>query len=297
MYICKNIVYSKTMSLVTLREILRDTRQKKYAVPAFNFNGYEDAQGMINSALKMRSPIILMASMGAVKYIGLKQTAGMIRGMAEMVDIPVCLHLDHGTDMALLKEAVVAGFTSVMIDASKENFEKNIETTRKVVDYAGKFGCSVEAELGKIGGREEHIVADSAESALTDPAIVPEFVEKTNVDALAVAVGTAHGFYKSTPKLDFGRLEDIVGLTGCPLVLHGGTGVPEEDFKKCIRIGMSKINVGTEFKAAYAGAIRDAVGNYKKDELDPRTYLKHVKEICEKIADKKIKLFGADGKA
>lgn len=118
------------MSLVTLKEILKETREKKYAVPAFNFNGYEDAQGMMNSALRMRSPIILMASMGAARYIGLKQTVGMIKGMAESVDIPVCLHLDHATDAAFLKEAVVAGFTSVMIDASKKDFKENIEITK-----------------------------------------------------------------------------------------------------------------------------------------------------------------------
>lgn len=279
------------MSLVTLKEILRDTREKKYAVPAFNFNGYEDAQGMMDSAVKMRSPIILMASMGAARYIGLKQTVGMIKGMAESVDIPVCLHLDHATDVNLLKEAVVAGFTSVMIDASKKSFEENIAITREVLEYAKKFGCSVEAELGKIGGREEEIVVGDADSALTDPEKVPEFVERTGVDALAVAIGTAHGFYKSTPKLDFERLEKIVALTTCPLVLHGGTGVPEEDFKKCVRMGMSKINVGTEFKAAYTNAIRNAVDENDADEVDPRNYMKLVKARCEEIAEGKMRLF------
>ena len=247
------------MSFVTLREILKDTRERKYAVPAFNFNGYEDAQGMINSAIKMQSPVILMASMGAVKYIGLRQTVGMIRGMAESADIPVCLHLDHATDMTLLKEAVIAGFTSVMIDASRETYEENIRITKEAVEYAHKYGCSVEAELGRIGGREEHVVVDDAQSALTDPEKAGEFASTTGVDALAVAIGTAHGFYKSTPKLDFPRLEKIAALTDCPLVLHGGTGVPEDDFVKCVEYGMSKINVGTEFKAAYTTALRDSV--------------------------------------
>lgn len=285
------------MSLVTLKEILRDTREKCYAVPAFNFNGYEDAQGMMDSAVKMRSPIILMASMGAAKYIGLKQTVGMIKGMAESVGIPVCLHLDHATDLELLKEAVVAGFTSVMIDASKKDFEENIAITRNVVSYAKKFGCSVEAELGKIGGREEQIVVDDASKALTDPGMVPEFVENTGVDALAVAIGTAHGFYKSTPKLDFDRLGRIVELTSCPLVLHGGTGVPEEDFKKCVSMGMSKINVGTEFKAAYTDAIRKAVSSSEPTEVDPRNYMKYVKIRCQEIAEGKMRLFHSAGMA
>ena len=164
--------------------------------------------------------------------------------MAESADIPVCLHLDHATDMTLLKEAVIAGFTSVMIDASRETYEENIRITKEAVEYAHKYGCSVEAELGRIGGREEHVVVDDAQSALTDPEKAGEFASTTGVDALAVAIGTAHGFYKSTPKLDFPRLEKIAALTDCPLVLHGGTGVPEDDFVKCVEYGMSKINVG-----------------------------------------------------
>lgn len=285
------------MSLVTLKEILKNTRENKYAVPAFNFNGYEDAQGMINSAVKMRSPIILMASMGAVRYIGLKQTVGMISGMAECVNIPVCLHLDHATDMVLLKEAIVAGFTSVMIDASKETFEDNIKITKEVVQYAQKYGCSVEAELGRIGGREEHIVVENSKSALTDPEKAEKFASATRVDALAVAIGTAHGFYKSTPQLDFDRLEKIVSLTDCPLVLHGGTGVPEADFVKCVKLGMSKINVGTEFKAAYTTALRNSVTENEVSEVDPRNYMKYVKKICEETAEKKMILFNSAGKA
>lgn len=285
------------MSFVTLREILKDTRERKYAVPAFNFNGYEDAQGMINSAIKMQSPVILMASMGAVKYIGLRQTVGMIRGMAESADIPVCLHLDHATDMTLLKEAVIAGFTSVMIDASRETYEGNIRITKEAVEYAHKYGCSVEAELGRIGGREEHVVVDDAQSALTDPEKAGEFAAATGVDALAVAIGTAHGFYKSTPKLDFPRLEKIAALTDCPLVLHGGTGVPEEDFVKCVEYGMSKINVGTEFKAAYTTALRDSVSGNEVSEVDPRNYMKYVKTACEDIAERKMELFNSAGKA
>ena len=285
------------MSFVTLREILKDTRERKSAVPAFNFNGYEDAQGMINSAIKMQSPVILMASMGAVKYIGLRQTVGMIRGMAESADIPVCLHLDHATDMTLLKEAVIAGFTSVMIDASRETYEENIRITKEAVEYAHKYGCSVEAELGRIGGREEHVVVADAQRALTDPEKAGEFAAATGVDALAVAIGTAHGFYKSTPKLDFPRLEKIAALTDCPLVLHGGTGVPEEDFVKCVEYGMSKINVGTEFKAAYTTALRDSVSGNEVSEVDPRNYMKYVKTACEDIAERKMELFNSAGKA
>jgi len=285
------------MSLVTLKEILKNTRKEHYAVPAFNFNGYEDAQGMIDCAVVMKSPIILMASMGAIKYIGLKQTVGMIKGMAESINIPVCLHLDHATDTELIKAAVTAGFTSVMIDASEKPYEDNISITQKIVEYAKQYGSSVEAELGRIGGKEDHINVSEASCAFTEPDVVPQFVERTGIDALAVSIGTTHGFYKSEPQLDFNRLKQIVNKTECPLVLHGGTGVSDEDFKKCIEIGMSKINVGTEFKAAFSNTLRIAINGNPQSEIDPRKYMKPVKTVCADIAEAKIKIFNSSNKA
>jgi len=285
------------MSLVTLKEILKDTRKEHYAVPAFNFNGYEDAQGMVNCAAKMRTPIILMASMGATRYIGLKQIVGMIKGMAESVDVPICLHLDHATDIELIKVSITAGFTSVMIDASQKSYEENIGITKEVVAYAKQYGCSVEAELGRIGGREDDIFVGDIASTLTLPDSVPKFVKETGIDALAVAIGTTHGFYKSDPKLDFERLEKIANVTECPLVLHGGTGVSEEDLKKCVKIGISKINVGTEFKAAYSNTIRKAVNDISESEIDPRKYMKPVKIVCADITKTKIKVFGSANRA
>ena len=285
------------MGLVTLKEILAGTREGHYAVGGFNFNSYEDAQGIIEGAAAKNSPVILMASMGAVQYIGLHQVAGMVKGMAESVDIPVCLHLDHATDYALIKEAIRAGFSSVMVDASEKDYEENIADSRAIVQFAKLYGCSVEAELGKVGGKEEHIVVDDATKAYTDPADVPRFVEETGIDALAVAIGTVHGFYKSEPKLDFERLEKIVKLTDCPLVLHGGSGVPVEDFKKCVRMGMSKINVGTELKATYSKAVRDAVAATPESVFDPRKYVGPVKAACAEVVKGKIDIFGSADKA
>ena len=224
------------MSLVTLKEILAGTRENQYAVGAFNFSCPEDAEGIIMAGVEKNAPVILMVSMNALKYNGLKATVGMIKGMAEAVDIPVCLHLDHATDYDLIKECIREGFTSVMIDASKKPYEENIADTRMIVEYAKEYGCSVEAELGMLGGREENVVVEEASAAMTNPEDVPRFVEETGIDALAVAIGTAHGFYKAEPKLDFERLEQIVKLTDCPLVLHGGTGVPEADFRKCLSV-------------------------------------------------------------
>jgi ketose-bisphosphate aldolase len=285
------------MPLVTLKEILAGTREGRYAVGGFNFNGYEDAQGMINGAVEKRSPIILMASLSACRYIGLKQTVGMIRGMAESVDIPVCLHLDHATDYDYIRAAVREGFTSVMVDASALDYETNIRDSRAIVDFAKQYHCSVEAELGKVGGKEDHVVVDDMSATFTDPEDVPRYVEETGIDALAIAFGSVHGFYKSEPKLDFPRLEKIVSLTSCPLVLHGGTGIPVEDFKRCVRTGMGKINVGTEFKKAFTDTLRKACAELPESQVDPKKYMQPVKDVCAEIVKGKIDIFGSAGRA
>jgi len=285
------------MGLVTLKEILAGTRERGYAVGGFNFNGYEDAQGIIEGAVEKKSPVILMASMGAVQYIGLEQVVGMVKGMAQSVDIPVCLHLDHATDYALIKEAIRLGFTSVMVDASAKDYETNIKESKAIVEFAKLYGCSVEAELGKVGGKEDNIVVSEEAAAFTDPTDVPRFVEETGIDALAIAIGTVHGFYKSEPKLDFERLEAITKVTDCPVVLHGGSGVPVEDFKRCVKMGMSKINVGTELKATFSNAVREAVGGNQVSEFDPRKYVGPVKRACAEVVRDKIDIFGSANKA
>lgn len=285
------------MGLVTLREILKDTREKHYAVGGFNMNSYEDSYGMIMGAARKKSPIIIMTSMACVKYVGLKALVGMIRGTADTFNIPVCLHLDHATDLDLIKACVGAGYTSVMIDASKKEYEENIAITKSIVDYAHEYGCSVEAELGKLGGREENVVVDDADKAYTNPEDVPRFVEETGIDALAVAIGTAHGFYKAEPKIDFPRLEKITQITDCPLVLHGGTGVPEEDFRRCVNMGMSKINVGTQLKKDYTDALRKALAENPETEYDPRPFMRPVKEACAQAIMAKIDIFGSAGMA
>jgi ketose-bisphosphate aldolase len=284
------------MPLVTLKEILAGTRTGGYAVGGFNFNGYEDAQGMVNGAAEKCSPIIMMASLSACKYIGIKQVVGMIGAMAESVNIPVCLHLDHSLDVEYAKAAIREGFTSVMIDASALDYENNILSSREVVEFARNYRCSVEAELGKVGGKEDYVEVDERTAAFTDPADVPRFVEETGIDALAIAIGSVHGFYKSEPKLDFDRFGKILALTDCPLVLHGGTGIPEGDFRKCIAMGMSKINVGTEFKKAYSDTLRRMCGELPESQIDPKKYMQPVKDICAEIVKEKIDIFGSAGK-
>jgi len=283
------------MALVTLKELLQDAKEKKYAVGSFNLNGLDDAQGMVNGAAQLRSPIILMVGKGTLNFLGLQQTAGMLRGMANAADVPVCIHLDHATDISLIKAAVKAGFSSVMIDASAKDYETNISESRLIAQFAKDYNCSVEAELGKLGGKEDDI--DVSHSTFTRPADVPRFVEETGIDALALAFGSVHGFYKSEPKLDFDVLADVAAATDCPLVLHGGTGIPESDIQKCIQIGIRKVNVGTEFKALYTHALREAVARFPETEIEPRSYMALVREASAGLVKEKIALFGSANKA
>ncbi|MBW9212633.1 MULTISPECIES: class II fructose-bisphosphate aldolase [Terrabacteria group] len=284
------------MSYVNLKEVLRNTKNQKFAVGAFNFNGYEDVQGIVNAASQLNAPIIVAASMSVVRYFGLKQIVGMVRGIAEAVDIPVCLHLDHSTSVDLCKEAIVAGFGSVMIDASAKSYEDNIHDTVEVVQFARKYGASVEAEIGHVGGVEDNIVVSKEDALLTNPSDAQKFYEATKVDALAVAIGTAHGFYKKEPKIDFERLQTIRNLVPCHLVLHGGTGVPDKDFKRCVDCGMSKINVGTELKKVYTDTIRNQCAVVSRQEIDPKKLTKQVKTNIEDAVMKKIITFGSDDK-
>lgn len=284
------------MSYVNLKEVLRNTKEQQFAVGAFNFNGYEDVQGIVNAANKLNAPVIVSASMSVVKYFGLKQIVGMVRGIAESVDIPVCLHLDHSTSVELCKEAIVAGFGSVMIDASSKSYDENVKDTVEVVEFARKFGVGVEGEIGHVGGVEDNIVVSEEDAMLTAPSDAKRFYNDTKVDALAVAIGTAHGFYKKEPKIDFTRLNQIKTLIPCHLVLHGGTGVPDEDFKKCVECGMSKINVGTELKKVYSDTIRNQCEIVSSEEIDPKKLTKQVKTNVEEAVIRKILVFGSDNR-
>ena len=245
------------MELVTLRELLGDAQKAGYAVGAFNFNGYEDAAGIVMGAVQARSPVILMISERASAHIGIEAAAGLVKGLARAAPVPLCLHLDHASDHQVIRAAVRAGFSSVMIDASAKPYEENIRETQEITRFVKDYPCSVEAELGKVGGKKGDAAVDAGpEAYFTDPAEVPRFVEETGVDALAAAFGSAHGFYKSEPKLDFERLEAVVKSSRCPIVLHGGTGIPIADIQKCIARGLTKVNVGAELKAAFSNTLR-----------------------------------------
>lgn len=281
------------MALVTLKSVLHEAQKGKYAVGAFNFFTLENLRGIIKGARDLDSPVIAMASVGALKVMGEKIVVSMTRNLAEEYGQEVVLHLDHATDYDLIRRCIDLGFTSVMIDASQKSYEENVEITQRVVSYASKYGVSVEAELGHVGGVEDHISVDERDALFTVPEDAKRFVDETGIDALAVAVGTVHGFYKSEPDIDFDRIRSIRALTNIPLVLHGGTGVSDGDLAKAIELGITKINVGTELKVNGVFETMKSATNTLTDQ-DPRSVSKLVVLKCSEIVQEKIKVFNVN---
>jgi ketose-bisphosphate aldolase len=237
--------------LVGLSGLLEHARRGGYAVGAFNFCNAETAQAIAEEAGALRSPVIIMTGPWEIPLLGPKMMADVVRSAASEVDVPVCLHLDHAADFELAQACLEAGFPSVMIDGSRREFEENVRLTRQVVEAAHALGADVEGELGAVGYVDDATVEGAGEASLTDPGQAAEFVERTGVDALAVAIGNAHGMYRQRPELDFGRLEAIAKATPVALVLHGGTGTPPEQLHRAIEIGVSKVNVATELCRAF----------------------------------------------
>ncbi len=284
------------MSLVPISDLLKKAEQGAYAVGAFNCNNMEIVQAIIAAAEAENSPVIMQASQGAIKYAGIDYITAMARVAAENASVPVALHLDHGTSFEQVMLCIRKGFSSVMIDGSKHSFEENIELTNRVVAVARAVGVSVEAELGKIGGTEDDIHVDDRDALFTNPEEAREFVERTGVDALAVAIGTAHGQYKGVPELDFPRLEKIRSLVNIPIVLHGSSGVADQDIVKAIKLGVRKVNIDTNIREAFVQACRDVLNNNAR-EIDPRKVLGPAREAATEIIREKIRLFGSSGKA
>jgi len=304
--------------LVTNKEILSTAKAEGYAVGAFNINNLETLLAVAQASVEERSPAIVAVTPSAIKYAGLKYLVGMVKAAAESAPVLMSLHLDHGEDVETVSKCIDAGFTSVMIDGSHLNFEENISLTKRVVDLAHSRGVSVEAELGRLTGVEESTVEEK-EAVLTDPNAAKEFVERTNADALAVAIGTSHGAYKfkAEPKLDFERLKAIRQKTRVPLVLHGASsvppwiirkatkygaelggakGIPEEHIKKAISRGITKINIDTDLRLAFTATIREILANSPR-EFDPRKILGPAKETMKEVIKGKMRLFGSSYKA
>ena len=286
----------RILELVTLKELLAEAEKGQYAVGAFNANNMEIVQAIIEAAREENSPVILQASQGAIRYAGLDYIVSLVRTGAGKIDLPVALHLDHGTDFDQVMLCVRAGFSSVMYDGSRHPLDENIENTRFVVRVGQAVGVSVEGELGKIGGTEDDVTVEERDALLADPLEAARFAQETGVDALAAAIGTAHGPYKGEPHLDFDRLEKIHRLIKTPLVLHGASGVPDEAICKAIKLGVRKINIDTELRQAFTAGVKDFLAE-DPGNIDPRKILGTAKEAMKEAVKKKMRLFGCAGKA
>ncbi|WP_066073012.1 class II fructose-bisphosphate aldolase [Neobacillus soli] len=285
------------MPLVSMKEMLIKAKAEGYAVGQFNLNNLEFTQAILQAAQEENSPVILGVSEGAARYMaGFKTVVKMVEGLMEdyKVTVPVAIHLDHGSSFDKCKEAIDAGFTSVMIDASHHPYEENIAITSKVVDYAHSKGVSVEAELGTVGGQEDDVVA--AGVIYADPKECEDLVKRTGIDCLAPALGSVHGPYKGEPNLGFKEMEEIGNITGLPLVLHGGTGIPTKDIQKSVSLGTAKINVNTENQIESAKAVREVLAA-KPNEYDPRKYLGPARDAIKATVIGKMREFGSSNRA
>lgn len=309
------------MSLVTTKDMFEKSMKEHFAIGAFNVNNMEIIQGIVDAAAEENSPVILQASSSAIKYARIGFLRKMIEAALEENDIPIALHLDHGPDFETCKMCIDHGFSSVMIDGSKYDFEENVALTKKVVEYAHNRGVVVEAELGKLAGIEDEVNVAASDAMLTDPDQAKEFVERTGCDSLAIAIGTSHGAYKfkGEAKLRFDILEKVKEkLPNTPIVLHGAStvipelvelcnkyganipgakGVPDEMLHEASLRGVSKINVDTDLRLAMTGAIRKALIE-NPEVFDPRKYMQPARELIKETVQHKIRdVFGSSNKA
>lgn len=280
------------MALVTLRELVQKAYKSDYAIPAFNIHTYEDAVAIVKGAEEMRSPVILMASPSAIKHLGIKVAACIMNDLAQNASVPVVSHLDHATDLDIIFKAMKAGFTSVMYDGSSLSFEENVLNTKLVVKVARSFGVSVEAEIGRVGKSEE---GEELQQILTEPESAKAFFEQTQVDALAIAVGTAHAMQKQEAQINFERVKQIQQVVDVPLVLHGSSGVPDEDLTKISKMRFGKINIGTVLKTVYVKRMREILQNNPqlKDQI---VLLKDASVAVTEMVKHKIKLLNSSQK-
>lgn len=283
------------MTLQSTTPMLELAKKEGYGIVAFNVHSFDSIFWVLEAAAKLDSPVILQTTVGTVESLGADNIVQVVKAAAEHYRVPTGLHLDHCTDYEVIKQAVRAGYTSIMIDASMHPFEENMKQVQRVMELTNGLNINVEAELGKVGGVEDNIVVNEEDAEKAVPTECQEFVKLTKVPTLAPAIGTAHGIYKGDPIIDFERIEKIASLTDVPLVLHGGSAVPAADVKKCVALGMSKVNVSTELKNAYSEAIKQHFADYP-ESLDPRAYLQKAKDAAIELAQSKINIVGSNGK-
>lgn len=274
--------------------MLLDAQKRGYAVGAFNCENMEMVKAIIAAAEELRAPLMLQTTPSTVKYGTLETFVAIVAAEAKKASVPVCLHLDHGSSFDLAVQAIKAGYTSVMIDGSKEDFEGNVAVSKKVADVAKAVNIPCEAELGKVGGKEDDLEADADTN--TDPEQAREFVERTGITSLAVAIGTAHGFYVGTPVLDKERLSEIRKVVDIPLVLHGASGLSDQDVRDCVARGICKVNFATELRKAYTDAGK-ALLQEKPETFDPKALGKVGMAAVTELVKNRMKVCGCDGKA
>ncbi len=283
------------MPLVTTKEMFQKAQAGQYAVGAFNVENLEMVMAVIRAAEELNAPVIMQSTPSTVKYAGLDYYLAMAKAAAERASVPVAMHLDHGNTFELAMQALRTGYTSIMIDGSHGSFEENIALTRRVAEACLPSDISVEAELGKVGGKEDDLEAEH-DSPYTDPQQAKEFVERTNVCSLAVAIGTAHGLYHGTPKLDLERLSAIHEVVSIPLVLHGASGVPDDAVRESIKRGICKVNFATELRIAYSDGVKKYLAE-NPDGFDPKKYGAAGMENVTALVKEKICVCGSNGKA
>ena len=283
------------MYIISSKNMLKKAQLGGYAVPAFNIHNLETLQVVVETAAQHRSPVMLAGTPGTYHYGGVENLISLVKALAHEYQLPLVLHLDHHEKRDDIFSKVRAGVRSVMIDGSHLPFEENVACVKEVTSFCHSFDVSVEAELGRLGGQEDDLVVDAKDSAYTSPEAAAEFVHRTQIDSLAVAIGTAHGLYTQEPRLDFERLALIRQQVDIPLVLHGASGLAEQDVQKCIQLGICKVNVATELKIAFADALKGYFHN-NPTANDPRHYMQPAKAAMKDVVTRIIGVCGSEGK-
>ncbi|MCX9065274.1 tagatose bisphosphate family class II aldolase [Citrobacter portucalensis] len=282
------------MFIISSKNMLQKAQRDGYAVPAFNIHNLETLQVVVETAAEMRSPLIVAGTPGTFSYAGTGNIVAIAGDLAREHNLPLAIHLDHHESTGDIESKVLAGVRSVMIDGSHFQFEENVALVKKVVDFCHRYDTSVEAELGRLGGVEDDLIVDSKDALYTNPQQAREFVMRTGIDSLAVAIGTAHGLYAAEPKLDFDRLAEIRAQVDIPLVLHGASGLPESDIRKAISLGVCKVNVATELKIAFSDALKQYFAQ-NPNVNDPRHYMQPAKQAMKEVVRKVIHVCGCEG--
>lgn len=283
------------MYIISTKTMLNKAQREGYAVPAFNIHNLETLQVVVETAAELRSPLIVAGTPGTFSYAGVGNLVAIAGNLASHFNQPLAIHLDHHETFSDIETKVQAGIRSVMIDGSHFPYHDNVALVKAVTDLCHRYDASVEAELGRLGGQEDDLIVDAKDTRYTNPQQAKDFVEKTGIDSLAVAIGTAHGLYTAEPKLDFERLAEIRQQVDIPMVLYGASGLPAADIRRAIALGVCKVNVATELKIAFSDALKAWFASHP-DASDPRHYMVPAKTAMKEVVRKVIGVCGCEGK-